>query len=64
MLENEYLEAATTSTKGPVDKISNDLTKLKANVAITKVDVKKTLLEAEALILATTAAGITTNEDA
>jgi hypothetical protein len=64
VLEDKYFEAATNSMKGLVDKIPNDLTKCKANVAITKPDVRKMSLEASALISSTTAAGITTTEDA
>ena len=40
------------------------MTGFKANVAITKADVKKASLEAAALVSSTTAAEITTNEDA
>ena len=64
VLEDEYFEAATDGMKGLVDKIPNDLTNFKANVSITKPDVKKTSLEAAALISATTAAKVTANEDA
>ena len=64
VLEDKYFEAATYGMKGLMGKIPNDLAKFKANVAITKTDVKKLLLEASALISSTTAAKITTNEDA
>ena len=50
--------------KGLVDKIPNDLTKFKANVSITKADVKKTSLEAAELVSSTISAKITKNKDA
>ena len=39
VLEEDYFKAATDGMKGLMDKIQNDLTKFKVNVAITKADV-------------------------
>jgi len=64
VLEDEYFEAAKDGMKGLTSEEPNELTGFKANVAITKADVKKASLEAAALVSSTTAAEITTNEDA
>ena len=52
MLEDEYFEAATDGMKGLMDEIPNDVTTCKANVAITKADLKKMSLELAVLISA------------
>ena len=64
VLEDEYFEAAKDGMKGLTSAEPNELTGFKANVTITKADVKKALLEAAALVSSATAAKITTNEDA
>ena len=64
MSEDKYSEAASNGTKGLVSTLTNKLTGFKANVTITRADVKKTLLEAALLISSTTPANITTHEGA
>ena len=64
VLEDEYFEAAKDGMKGLISETANDLTDFKANVAITRADVKKASLEAARLVSSSTAAEITTNEDA
>jgi phosphotransferase system HPr-like phosphotransfer protein len=64
VLEDEYFEAAKDGMKGLLSATANELTGFKANVAITRADVKKASLAAAALVSSTTAAEITTNEDA
>ena len=61
VLEDEYFEAAKDGMKGLTSAEPNELTGFKANVAITKADVKKASLEAAALVSSATAAEITTN---
>ena len=46
VLEDEYFEAAGDGMKGLLSEAANNLTGFKANVAITKADVKKASLEA------------------
>ena len=41
VLEDEYFENANDGIRGLVDSIPNELTRFKANVAITRVDVKR-----------------------
>ena len=50
VLEDEYFEAAKDGMKGLTSAEPNELTRFKANVAITKADVKKALLKAAALV--------------
>ena len=64
MLEDEYFGAAKNGMKGMISVAANELTGFKANMAITRADVKKAPLEAAALVSLATAAEITTNKDA
>ena len=64
VLEDEYFEAAADGMKGVMSATSNELTDFKANMAITRVDVKKGSLERAALVSLSTAAETTTTEDA
>ena len=64
VLEDEYFEAAADGMKGLLSEAANELTGFKANVAITRADVKKASKDAAALVGAEEVAEITTNEDA
>ena len=64
VLEDEYFEAAADGKKGLLSEVANELTGFKANVAITRADVKKASKDAAALVGAEEVAEITTNEDA
>ena len=64
VLEDEYFEAAADDMKGLLSESANKLTGFKANVAITRADVKKASKDAAALVSSKEVAEITTNEDA
>ena len=64
VLEDAYFKAAAGGMKGLLSAEANELTGFKANVAITRADLKKTSLEAAAFVSSATAAKITTNKDA
>ena len=63
VLEDEYFENTTDGMKGLISENPNELTGFKANVAVTKADVKAALIAAAA-IGGNAAPEITTNEDA
>ena len=63
VLEDEYFENANDGMRGLVDSIPNELTRFKANVAITRADVKRQSI-ADAPGGDASKAEITSNEDA
>ena len=63
VLEDKYFKAAADGTKGLLSAKANELTGFKANVAITRADMKKTSLEAATLVSLSAAAEIMTNKD-
>ena len=63
VLEDEYFENANDGMRGLVDSIPNELTRFKANVAITRADVKRQSIE-DAPGGDASKAEITSNEDA
>ena len=64
VLKDEYFEAAADGMKSLLRKTANELTGFKANVAITRADVKRAPREAAARIGPREVPDITTNEDA
>ena len=64
VLEDEYFETAGDGMKGLLSETTNELTGFKANVAITRADIKKASKDAAALVSSREVAEITKNEDA
>ena len=63
VLEDEYFENVTDGMKRIISENPNELTGFKANVAVTKADVKAALIAAAAALGGNAAPEITTNED-
>ena len=64
VLKDEYFENATYTMKGLISESPNELTGFKANVAVTKADVKAALIATAVAIGGNAVPEITTNEDA
>ena len=63
VLKGEYFENTTDGMKGLISENPNELTGFKANVAVTKADVKAASIAAAAALGGNAAPEITTNED-